>query len=156
MVPVDTCRNQTRCESKDNTVKASCTTGRHRSKCRLHHAAKAQSDINVQLDNSDTYSPWLTSAKNASILPTPPRRRAPGPAERRHRLRSPVRKSRQRKGERVCQDRGKVAVPLCWCFPFTERLCTSLKWLNSLKHTSAASGLYAQKEKPHEKNPEGL
>lgn len=98
----------------------------------------------------------LTSAKNASILPTPPWRLAPGPAERRHRLRSRVRKSHQLKSEPVCRDEGKVAVPLCWCFPFNERLFYNLRNSPiSQTHLSCVHALCAKKT-THEKIPRRL
>lgn len=98
----------------------------------------------------------LTSAKNASILPTPPWRLAPGPAERRHRLRSRVRKSHQLKSEPVCRDEGKVAVPLCWCFPFNERLFYDLRNSPiSQTHLSCVHALCAKKT-THEKIPRRL
>lgn len=67
----------------------------------------------------------LTSAKNASIPPIPPSWCAPGPPERRHRLRSPVRESPRRKVERVCRDQWRVAVSLWWWFPIHQAFILS-------------------------------
>lgn len=63
---------------------------------------------------------WLTSVKNASIPPIPPNWCAPGPAERRHRLRSPVRKSTRPMVERVCRDQWRGAMPPWWWFPILQ------------------------------------
>lgn len=76
----------------------------------LHANALMHTDVSIHVYPSciDTDPERLTSVKNDSIPSTPPRRGAPGPAERAHRLRSQERKPHQWGGARVCQDGGKV------------------------------------------------
>lgn len=105
-------------------------------------ARTLKSVVNALLNNTDTDTFSMAYlCKKRLHPPYSSQTTRAGPAERRHRLRFQVRKSHQMKGERFCQDRGKAAVPLCWCFPFTKRLSSSPKWFSF----SNTPQLYAQK-----------